>query len=134
VKRFKNFVMLAYILPGVAFIFFGDFESAEKRFRPEVFDRAWFVYFFFGIFGLPLLLFGPPSMASIKASIQSDRFQRGVKRKLQTTAASIGVVAGMAVTYALIPPRNSLSAAIDISVFLLLFGTLMWVHFRAKSD
>jgi len=133
-KKFKNIILLAYVTPGAAFLLLADFNSAEKQFRPGVFDRVWTVYFFFGIFVLPFILYGVPSAASIKAELHSERVRRGVKRKLQMTAASIGVAAIMAVTYALIPPRNARSAFIDISVFLLLFGMLMWAHFRAKSE
>ena len=133
-KKFSKIIFVVYFIPYIAFLLCSDFDSAEKRFRPGMFDRAFSIYFFVGIFVLPFLIFGIPSVASIKAEILSDRVRRGVKRKLQITIASVIVTAIWALTMVVVPPHSTVLAVFDIFVFLLLLGTFLWLRFKIKSE
>jgi hypothetical protein len=133
-KKFSKIIFFAYLSPYFAFLLFSDFKSAEKRFPTGAFDRVFTIYFFFGIFVLPFLVFGMPSFASIKTEISSDRVRRGVNRKLQTVSISVALVAIVGLIRYFVPPRDAVSATINIVVFLTIFCLLMWAHFRRGSD
>jgi hypothetical protein len=132
-KKFYKIILVAYFIPYFAFLLFSDFESAEKKFPPGVFNRAFSIYFFVGIFVLPILIFGIPSVASIKAEIQSVRVRRGAKRKLQIVIASIAVTIIWGLVMVVVPPQNTRTAVFDIFIFLLLFGSFLWLRSKIKS-
>jgi uncharacterized membrane protein len=134
VKTIRKIILIAYWSPYFIVLLFSDFDSAAKRFRPGVFDRAYSIYFIAGIFVLPFLLYGLPSIASIKNEIQADRTRNALKRKLQLIGATISVTVMFGLTVAVIPPRSAISATFDILVFLLLFGAMVWLRFRERSD
>lgn len=131
-KKFAKIIFLVYFGFYLVLLLYSD--SLEKRFRPGLYDRVISIYFFAGIFVLPVLVYGLPSVASIKAEISSDRIRRGVKRKLQTVSVSMALVVVVGLTRYFVPPRDTLSLTINIVVFLTMLCLLIWVHFRKKSD
>ena len=133
-KKFSKIILVAYFIPYFAFLLFSNFESAEKRFPPGMFNRELPIYVFVGIFVLPVLIFGIPSVASIKAEILSDRVRRGVKRKLQIAIASIVVTIIWGLIMVVVPPQSTRRAVFDIFMFLLLFGSFLWLRSKIKSD
>jgi hypothetical protein len=134
VKKFSNIILLVYCSFCLPFLLFIESDSAKKRFRPVAMDRAFSIYFFMGIFVLPVLIYGLPSVASIKAEILSDRVRRAARRKLQTVSISVALLVMMGLTRYFVPPRDSLSLAINIVVFFAMLCLLIWAHFRTKSD
>lgn len=87
-----------------------------------------------GIVVNPLLLYGLPTVASIKAEMLSNRVRRGVKRKLQTVSILVALLVIVGLTRHFVLPRDAQSLTINIVVFFAMFGLLIWAHFRRKSD
>jgi hypothetical protein len=133
VNKFSK-IIFVYLSPCFALLLFSDFASVEKRFRPGVFDRVFSIYLFAGMVVIPILVFGLPSVASIKAGILSDRVRQAVKRKFQTVSISLALVLIVGLTQRVVPPRDAMSLIINIVVFLTMFSFLVWSHFGRKSD
>jgi hypothetical protein len=81
---------------------------------------------------IPVLLYGFPSMASLKTELLSERVRLAVKRKLQRIVAAsfLAIWMGIMLKY---PPHNATSITFELLVFLVLFGAILWLHFANRD-
>ena len=129
-------ILLVYFAPYFAFLLYCVFASPDElnRLLPRVFGGAYAIYMLVGIVVIPILLYGIPSVASIRTEILSDRVRRGAKRKVQIAIASLLVTLISGLIMVVSPPHSTLSAVFDIFLFLLLIGSFLWLRSRIKSD
>ena len=129
-------ILNVYFSPFFAFLLYCIFSSPDElnKLLPRVFGRAYAIYMIVGIVVIPILLYGLPSVASIKAEMQSNRVRQGVKRKFQTVLISVALLVIVGLTGHFVPPRDARSLTINIVVFFAMFSLLIWAHFRRKSD
>lgn len=128
-------IALVYWGPFVAFVFYSVLTGPQKtdRLWQWIFGRWFVVYFLGGLVVLPIIAYGLPRVASIKAEILSDRVREGAKRKLQRTLVSI-ILAIWILTMSVAPPRNTVWATFDVIVFVILLGAIFWLRFVKKGS
>lgn len=128
-------IALFYYIPYIAFLIYWPEPGAVDTgwLSPRLFYRLFDIYFFGGLVIVPMLAFGLPTIASVKAAISSDQLRGSIKRKLRSSSIALIVGLILVLTRFLYPPRGVISTTINILLVLLLFSAIVWVRFTKKD-
>jgi hypothetical protein len=127
--------LLAYYSPYFLFLAYSLYTSPAEanRLQAGLLGRIFSVYWIAGLLIVPLLAFGLPSAALIRAEVFSPRIREALRSKLLVTAISLGLVLVMVLTVRLVPPQNLTSLIFDVVVFLTTLCLLIWMRFGRRS-
>jgi hypothetical protein len=131
--NWKSKVLLAYLSPCFAFILFLLLPRSgmQDKVQRWAFGPWFAVYFLGGVVVVPILLWGLPSIASLKTALLSGRTRQVVNRKLQRLFAATLLAIWMWMI-SKHPPQSAISITFDLLVFLLLIGAVAWLQFAKK--